>query len=199
MKKLVVGITGGIGSGKSVVARIMSTLGYPVYNADDEAGNILEKDQKVIDAVKKLIGEKAYSDTGKPDRVFISSVVFNDRDKLESLNTIIHPAVQTHFMNWVEKNTSSCLVFKEAAIMFESGSYKAMNRVIAVTAPQQLKISRVMERDGKTEAQVKKIIDKQLPQDELEAKSDFVIVNDENQLLIPQVIAVLDKLKTELQ
>src|SRR5215204_6328910 len=126
MNPQLIGITGGIGSGKSIVARIITILGYPVYNADDEAGFILEKNQLVVSEVKKLIGENAYSENNIPDRKFIASVVFENSEKLRALNSIIHPAVQLHFQEWVKQHPESEMLFKEAAILFESGSYKAM-------------------------------------------------------------------------
>lgn len=195
MNKLLVGITGGIGSGKSTVARIVKTLGYPVYDADDEAGRILGNDEQVIMAVKNLLGQNAFLPNGSPDRAFISSVVFNSPEKLRELNAIIHPAVRTHFQNWV-MNNQAVLLFKEAAIMFESGSYKEMDQIIAVTAPERIRIDRVMARDKKSEQQVLQIINRQLPQSELIERSHFVIVNDDKHMVIPQVLTVIEKLKT---
>jgi dephospho-CoA kinase len=196
MKPILAGITGGIGSGKSVVAKIVTTMGYRVYDADDEAGKILENDPAVIDSVKKLIGENAYSGNGLPDRRLISSVVFNEPDKLQALNSIIHPAVNTHFHNWVAKFSSDEILFKEAAIMFESGSYRSMNCIIAVTAPEHVRIQRVMLRDQKTEAQVRLIINKQLPEEELIRKSDYIILNDEKHMVTTQVLEIINKIKS---
>lgn len=199
MNKLLIGITGGIGSGKSVIARIIKTLGFPVYDADDEAGRILETDPQVIGAVKDLIGANSFLPNGMPNRPFIASVVFNAPEKLQALNAIIHPAVHSHFHNWVKENDQSTLLFKEAAIMFESGSYKDMNYIIAVTAPKNIRITRVMIRDQKSETQVQQIINKQLAETELVKRSDFVIVNDEKQLVIPQVLSVIEKLNSVRQ
>lgn len=195
MKPILAGITGGIGSGKSVVAKIVKTMGFRVYDADDEAGKILETDPEVKASVNNLIGEKSFLPDGSPDRQYISSVVFNEPVKLQALNSIIHPAVQLHFRNWVAKFSYNEILFKEAAIMFESGSYKEMDCVIAVFAPEQLRIQRVKLRDQKSEEQIRKIISKQLAAEELMQRSDYVIQNDEIHLVIPQVLDVLNKIR----
>jgi len=196
MRAIRIGITGGIGAGKSVVAKILQTIGYPVYNADTEAKNLLATDPVVIAAVKHLFGEKAYLPDGLPDRNFISQIVFNNPEMLSKLNAIIHPAVREHFLRWAELHNNDKIIFKEAAIMFESGSDKDLDKVIVVTAPAALRIERVQKRDGKSVTAIKQIISRQMPEEELIKKSDFVMVNDETRLLVPQVLEVLNKLNT---
>jgi dephospho-CoA kinase len=195
MKPFIVGITGGIGSGKSVVSKVINTIGYPVYDADGEAAAILDSDVVVKDAVKSLLGEKAFLANGLPDRTYISTAVFGNAQLLQSLNAIIHPAVHEHFRQWVLKNYSNKLLFKEAAIMFESGSYKLMDKIVGVVAPEEIRINRVIARDHKTEEAIRSIIARQLPTAELTKKCDYVIENDEHQLVIPQVLAIIDQLK----
>jgi dephospho-CoA kinase len=195
MKPIQVGITGGIGSGKSVVCQVLKVLGIPVYNADEESKKILDSDEKVIEAVIHLIGPDAYVSKGCANRTYIAGVVFNHPEKLQALNAILHPAVQDHYRNWVTTHKDSAVVAKEAAIMFESGSYKDMNAVVAVTAPLEIRINRVVERDGKNRNEIQKIIERQLSQDEVVKRSDFVICNDDQQLVIPQLLQILEKIK----
>ena len=174
MKRLLIGITGGIGAGKSTVSRILKELGYPVYDADTAAKHLLQTDPGIISDVKKIFGESAYKN-GEPDRKYIASVVYNDKEKLSALNNIIHPAVAGHFEKWLNDHTNSNILFKEAAILFESGSAKDMDLVIAVDAAPELRIKRIMDRDGRSESEIRKIMDSQLSAEELKNKSDFVL------------------------
>ena len=193
MKPLLIGITGGIGSGKSIICRVLSILGYPVFDADAQAKIILENHEIQVKVIT-LLGDKAYLENGKPNREFIASVVFNDNEKLKSLNGIIHPAVQKQFHEWVRDNQNAQLVFKEAAIMFESGSHKEMDKIIVVSSPIELRVQRTMERDGKSRDEVLTIISKQLPAEEVIQRSDYVIINDNHTPVIPQVQAILNEL-----
>jgi len=197
MSKKMIGITGGIGSGKSVVANICKILGYAVYDADKEARKILDFDLSVKAAVKTLLGETAFLPDGLPDRTLISAIVFEHPEKLEALNKIIHPAINKHFHEWKNNQETVRLLFKEAAIMFESGSYRDMDFIITVTAPVDLRIQRVMRRDGKSESQIKKIMEKQLDEMELKKRSNFIIINDDEHLLIPQVLKIIETIKSQ--
>ncbi len=197
MKPLQIGITGGIGSGKSLICRILDLLKIPVFNADEVSKKLLDTDQSVIDSVIALLGPNAYPGNGKADRIFIAGIVFNNPEKLQSLNAILHPAVQQHYINWVSMHNSSAIVAKEAAIMFESGSNKGMDHIIAVTAPEALRIERVQKRDGKSIAEVHNIIKQQLAQDEIIKRSDFCIVNDDQHLIIPQILDIISKIKSD--
>lgn len=194
MKPLQLGVTGGIGSGKSVVCRIFEILGIPVYNADLEAKRLLETDTKVREEVTFLLGKKAYTKEGRVDRTFISGVVFADDLKLKALNNIVHPAVQLDYLNWFSIHYDSPFVVKESAIMFESGSSRGMDYIVAVIAPENVRIKRVMDRDGKTEEQVRRIMEKQLPQLEIINKSNSFIMNNDKILVLPQVLELYDRL-----
>jgi dephospho-CoA kinase len=194
MKKTIAGITGGIGSGKSVISRMLKAMGYPVFAADEESKKILDHDPEVRRQVIALLGSAAYAAEGSADRQFIAGIVFTDPSKLEALNQILHPVVRRHFLAWAEAQKGN-LVFKEAAILFESGSYSDMDLVIGVTAPDAVRIQRVMDRDGKTEDEVRTIMNRQMPTEELISRCDFVIENDGQQLVIPQLLHILDKIR----
>jgi dephospho-CoA kinase len=197
MKPIQLGITGGIGSGKSIICKIIEVLGIPVFYADAESKMLLETNPDIIRKVKELFGEGSYTSSGLPDRKYLSGVVFNNPDQLNKLNALLHPAVQQHYRNWVKQHEDKDMVAKEAAIMFESGSYKDMDFVIAVSSPQEVRIRRVMERDRKTENDILKIISRQLPEEEVIKRSDFVIVNDDRQLVIPRVLEIIDQIKNK--
>lgn len=192
---LKVGITGGIGSGKSVVCKVLQTLGYPVFDADRVSKNLLI-DSKIRSRVIDLLGPSAYLPTGEPDRQRIASMIFPAPRLLEQLNALLHPAVLEKFNFWVEEHRAAPLVFKEAAIMFESGSNRHLDLVVGVTAPELLRIKRVMQRDGKTEQAVRNIMQRQLPQDEMARRCHEILVNDEQTPLLPQILALTGKLLT---
>jgi dephospho-CoA kinase len=186
-----IGITGGIGSGKTFICKIIEHLGYPVFYSDDVARSITETDDSVIDSIKKYFGEKIYFGR-KLNRKLLASIVFNDKSKLEMLNSIIHPAVASYFEEWCKLNSHHKLVFKEAAILFESGAYKKLDKNILVTAPLGIRIKRVMERDGVGEQAVKERVKNQMPEDEKIKHADFVIINDSEHLVVPQVVKIIE-------
>ncbi|MDD2278952.1 MAG: dephospho-CoA kinase [Bacteroidales bacterium] len=188
-----VGIAGGIGSGKSMVSNILEAMGYPVYNADLEARTIVDTNNEVIEQIKSLFGIGIYIE-GKLDRAKVSMLVFNDKNLLQSLNSIVHPAVAHHFNAWKQTNANVKIAFKEAAILFESGAYKQVDMVVAVVAPQKLRIDRVCQRDGVTPEHVIQRMANQLSDEELVAKSNFVLVNDGIRLLLPQVTELVSKI-----
>lgn len=188
MKKI--GITGGIGSGKTTVARVFEQLGIPVYHADYWAKEIMNTDALVIGRLKELFGEAIYNNEGKADRKRIAELVFADKNKLNELNSIIHPAVWLHGENWLKQHAGKPYILKEAAILFESGGNKDMDKVIMVTAPKELRMERVMKRDNVTSAEVEARMANQWSDEQKIALSDFVIVNDGRQLVIPQVMEV---------
>lgn len=192
---LKVGITGGIGSGKSVVCKVLQTLGHPVFDADHESKSLLT-DPEIRSKVIDLLGPSAYLPSGAPDRHRIASMVFPNPELLEQLNTILHPAVLKKFNQWVKEHQTAPLLFKEAAIMFESGSNRQLDLVVGVTAPESLRIKRVMQRDGKSEQAVRGIMKRQLPQDEMARKCEALLVNDEQTPLLPQILTLIDKLLT---
>ena len=189
-----VGLTGGIGSGKSTVADIFSVLGIPVFNADLVTRQLMEDDEILRTSIKKEFGEEAYINNTL-NRKYLASIVFNDAFQLEKLNAITHPAVIDAAQKWMQQQTTA-YVIKEAALMFESASAAGVDLIIGVYAPQHIRIKRVMDRDGVTRQDVLARIDKQIDEEIKMKLCDFVLVNDEQQLLIPQVLELHEKLIT---
>lgn len=186
---LQIGITGGIGSGKSLVCRIFASLGIPVYDADSHAKGLMTTDGILISQIKKEFGDLSYQRDGSLNRSYLSEVVFNDARRLEQLNMMVHPRVGFHYGQWVEKQKNHPYVLKEAALMFESGSYRSLDKIIVVYAPLDLRIERVLMRDKhRSREQVEAIIEKQMPEEEKMKQADMIIRNDEQTLLIPQVL-----------
>lgn len=184
---LKIGITGGIGSGKTTVCQVFEALSIPVFNADEVAKMIMVSDRDLVKGIKLAFGEKAYFNNGELNRKFLSDIVFNDSQALQMLNELVHPAAIRAFDEWALKQTSKyCL--HEAAILFESGAYKSCDKSILVYAPEDLRIQRVINRDGVSEQEVRARIDKQMPEDEKEKLADFVILNDGKTAIIPQVL-----------
>lgn len=183
-----IGVTGGIGSGKSLVCKIFSLLAVPVYDADKRAKWLNNNDTNIREAIIEKFGEEAYNDKGL-DRDYISHIVFNDPQQLQVLNEIVHPAVGKDYDKWVKEHATTRYVIKEAALMFESGSNKRLDKVINVYAPEALRISRVQKRDPfRTEKEIRSIIEKQLKEKERQERSNYIIYNDESQMLIPQIL-----------
>ena len=189
-----VGLTGGIGSGKSTVADIFSVLGIPVFKADLVTRQLMEEDEILRTSIKKEFGEDAYTNNTL-NRKYLASIVFNDAFQLEKLNAITHPAVIDAAQKWMQQQTTA-YVIKEAALMFESASAAGVDLIIGVYAPQHIRIKRVMDRDGVTRQDVLARIDKQIDEEIKMKLCDFVLVNDEQQLLIPQVLELHEKLIT---
>lgn len=187
-KPLQIGITGGIGSGKSLVCRIFHTLGVPVYDADSRAKAVMTTDGILISHIKKEFGVLSYREDGSVDREYLAKEVFNNAERLKLLNNLVHPRVAKDFERWVNEQKSN-YILKEAALLFEAKSYTALDKVIVVFAPGELRIKRVLQRDPhRTKEQIKGIILNQLQEEEKLKRADFVIVNDETQLVIPQVL-----------
>ncbi|HEY1024835.1 MAG TPA: dephospho-CoA kinase [Sphingobacteriaceae bacterium] len=190
---LKVGITGGIGSGKTTVCRIFEVLGIPVFYADTVAREVMYSDAVLVDAVKRTFGEAAYSE-GKLNRKYLADIVFQDANELEKLNALVHPAVFRAFDHWVSAKANVPYVLKEAALLFESGSYKMCDVSILVIAPAELRIARVRSRDGVSAEAVRLRMDKQFSDEKKLAMTDLTILNDEQQLLVPQVLKLHDHL-----
>ncbi len=189
-RPLKVGITGGIGSGKSTVARIFENLGIPVYHADARAKLLMVENKELKAAIRQAFGEKAYTPEGLPDRAFLAGQVFHDKEKLATLNALVHPVVREDGERWHAAQSGVPYTLKEAALLYESGSYRDLDLVLVVTAPKALRIRRVMARDGVDEAAVRARMDNQWPEDEKVRRADIVIHNDGKQLLLPQVMEV---------
>ncbi len=188
-----IGLTGNIGTGKSTVARIFEILGIPVYHADKEARTLLDTED-VKHQISSLFGKHLLSLQNKVDRKALAEIVFNDKEKLTVLNKLIHPLVEKDFKKWCNDKNDQVYVLHEAAILFESGFDRLFDANILVTAPEELCIKRVLERDGFPEQMVTDRIKNQWTQEKKQKLSDYLIVNDENSMLIPQVLAIHSKI-----
>lgn len=187
-KPLQIGITGGIGSGKSLVSRIFNLLGAPVYDADSRAKSLMTTDGILVSQIKKEFGVLSFHSDGGLNREYLAKHVFNDPEKLKLLNSLVHPRVGEDFNQWV-KDQDSMYVLKEAALLFEAKSNTALDKIIVVSSPEELRISRVLHRDKhRTADQVKDIIRNQLKEEEKLKLADYIITNDESRPLIPQVL-----------
>lgn len=189
---LIIGLTGGIGAGKSTVAKVFQALNVPVFNSDREAKRCINHDANVVHAIKKAFGD-VYQH-GELERVKLAEIVFNDASALAQLNSIVHPKVAMRFDQWVAKNSTVKFLIKEAAILIESGAYQSVDKIILVTAPESARIDRVVRRDTISVEKVKSRIKAQLSDKEKLAFADFVIVNDDTQLVLPQVLEVYEAL-----
>ena len=189
---LKVGITGGIGSGKTTVINIFKTLAIPVFDADTATKKAMHENVDVKNKIIELFGENAYVNN-ELDRKYIAGIVFNDTLKLEQLNAIVHPVTIAMAEEWMQNQTSP-YVLKEAAILFESGAAAGLDFVIGVYAPQHVRIQRTMQRDKVSREEVLKRMSKQIDEHMKMKLCDFVITNDEQQMLIPQVLQVHEKL-----
>lgn len=189
---LKIGLTGGIGSGKSTVAQIFEVLGIPVYYADVEAKRLMNEDAELISAITKSFGEPAYTNKIL-NRKYISSIVFSDPAKLEQLNAIVHPATKKDGETWINQQKTSYAIH-EAALIFEAKVSDRLDYVIGVSSPKELRIKRAMQRDNVSHEQVLLRMNNQLDEEIKMSKCDFVLINDEKQLLIPQVLELHEKL-----
>jgi dephospho-CoA kinase len=190
---LKIGITGGIGSGKTTVAKLFEALGVPVFYADAETRMLQNTDPELRAALIEAFGTETYLPDGKLNRTFIAEIVFADKTALAKVNSIVHPAVARHFINWCASRMHHHYILKEAAILFESGSDKELDGVITVTAPEEIRIRRVMQRDNISEAEVRKRISNQWPEEEKIKRSKWIINNDGSPLE-PQVHAINQQL-----
>jgi dephospho-CoA kinase len=185
---LKIGITGNIGGGKTTVSKIFEVLDIPVFYADDAAKKVMVEDPLLIDTLKTTFGSGAYFDNGTLNRKYIAGIVFNNEAELAKLNAIVHPAVFRAFDAWVAQVKHAPYVLKEAALLFESSSYKMCDHSIMVTAPLELRINRVMQRDGLSRAEVESRNARQFSEEKKTELADYVIQNDDTELVIPQVL-----------
>lgn len=188
-----VGITGGIGSGKSLVCSILEKFGIPVYYADAEARKLMNTDQELQQAIKDTFGAAAYKD-GELDRKWVGSKVFGDPHLLEKLNQLVHPVVRSDFEDWSKGWMDVPYLVEEAAILFESGAYRHLNMAVLIYAPGPLRIKRVMERDGVNRAEVERRMIHQMDDDQKKVLADRVIFNDEKSLLLPQIVGLHEEI-----
>jgi len=189
----IIGLTGGIGSGKSTVAKYIASKGIPVYIADDEAKKIMTK-KSVIHEIQNLFKENIILENGQLDRKKIAAIVFQDSSLLKKLNEVVHPKVKKHFKKWLEKNKEAPFVVKEVAILFETGGNTECDKVILVTAPEDVKINRVMKRDNVSREEIIKRMKNQLSDAEKSMKSDYVVTNvkiDDTYIAIDEILNFL--------
>jgi dephospho-CoA kinase len=184
-----IGITGGIGSGKSLVCHIFKVLGVPAYDADSRAKIVMTTDGILIDQIKKEFGTLSYNENGELNREQLGKTVFNQPDRLARLNSLVHPRVALDYNQWVSEQSNANYCIKEAALLFEAGSYQLLDKIIVVTAPDELRIQRVLQRDShRTRKDVEHIFRSQMPQEEKVKLADYIIKNDESELVVPQVL-----------
>jgi dephospho-CoA kinase len=184
-----VGVTGGIGSGKSIVCRIFKTLGVPVYDADSRARDLMVHHKPLRQNITEEFGPDAYLSNGELNRKLIAGDAFGNASRLEKLNNLVHPVVRDDYRDWLALQTEYPYVIKEAALIFEAGTWSDLDKVIVVSAPESLRLRRVLQRDShRTEEDVRQILQNQMPEEEKLRRADFVILNDESQLVLPQVL-----------
>ena len=192
---LAIGITGGIGSGKSTVCEVFKLLGVPVFEADTTAGKLINSDSEIRNNLIQLYGNEIYNSDKKINREKLANIIFNSDVELEKVNRVVHPAVRKEFMNWLKLQKTNYIIH-EAAILIESGFYKLMDFTILVSAPEEMRIERVMRRNKLTRENVISRMAKQWPDSEKRKFASLELVNDNKNLLIPQIIEIDKKLKT---
>lgn len=185
---LKVGITGGIGSGKTTVCRVFEVLGIPVFYADDAAKSIMHTDALLREDIIKGFGKDSYTVNGELDRKYIAAIVFNNSEQLFKLNSLVHPAVFRAFDRWVAEQEGVPYVLKEAALLFESDAHKMCDQSILVKSPEALKIKRIMARDQTTAEEVRLRMERQFSDEQKKKFADHIIINDEQMLLMPQIL-----------
>lgn len=178
VKTQIIGITGGIGSGKSTVSKLIEEAGYPVYYSDVRAKTIVNDNHQLQEKIKELLGEQSYDENGLYDRKYVSEIVFEDEELLLKLNSLIHPAVKIDFENWVTQQTTP-FAFKETALLFELKLNKSCYKSLLVTADDNCRLKRVMDRDDKTYREVESIMLKQMPEKDKVKLADFIIYNND--------------------
>jgi dephospho-CoA kinase len=197
---LKIGLTGGIGSGKTTIAQIFEVLGIPVYYADTAAKDLMNRDPELRNRIISAFGPEVYKE-GSVDRAYLGELVFGDPEKLARLNAIVHPATLLDAAGWMQ-NQKTPYVIKEAALIYEAGLEKFLDYIICVTAPESLRLERVMNRDRVPAEKVLQRMQQQMDEKEKVSRCDFVIINDGKQALLPQVLAIhetlMEKAKTGL-
>ena len=192
-----VGITGGIGSGKTTVSNIFSHLGFKVYNSDERAKYLMQTNDKIIRKITGLLGESAYS-KGALKKTIISQAIFNNKSLIEKINSIVHPETIKDFNSWVSENKDSILI-KESALIYQSGSYKNLDEIILVEARDEIRIERVLKRDKHREKdEILKIIKSQKLKNKVDFNPDYILENNGEDLILPKVIEIIEKLKSKV-
>ena len=191
----IIGLTGGIGSGKTTVAKFIQEMGFPVYFSDDRAKEIVNDDEVLKNNIKELLGEEAYDENGFYNKKYVSEIVFNNDETRLQLNALIHPAVKIDFENWVASQKTE-FVFKETALLFELNLNESCYKSVLVTADDNIRIKRVMDRDQKTYREIEAIIDKQMPEKDKIKRADFVVYNNDG---IDELKAATEKMMVKLK
>lgn len=194
-KPLLIGVTGGMGSGKSTVCRIFETLGTPVYYADDRGKALMVEDSKLVKQITAEFGSDSYTPTGQLNRGYLAEIVFPNSEQLEKLNSLVHPSVARDFENWVLNNQGHGYLLKEAALLYETGSYASLDATICVFASKKIRVQRVLLRDAQRKReQVEEIIERQTNDAARKKLSNYKVDNDGAKLLIPQVSSIHQKI-----
>jgi dephospho-CoA kinase len=190
-----IGITGGIGTGKTIVCRLFELMGVPVYDSDYRAKWVMANNQTLRQELIGAFGKQIFTAAGELDRTNLAQLVFNDTEKLKLLNSLVHPHVRADFADWAAAYANRPYVLKEAALMYESEAWKQMDKIIVIAAPLDLRIRRIQQRDPHRSLQhIQAIIDKQLHDDEKLSRADYIICNNDKQPVIPQVLLLHQKL-----
>lgn len=187
-------ITGSIGSGKSVVSRMMNVLGVPVYDCDVNAKRLMTDDEFIVSELKRMFGDECYEDDGTLNRQYIASRIFTDKENIKRVNSLVHPVVKRDFEEWAARQESS-VVAVETAILYESGMIEAVDKVLVVWADRETAISRTMQRSGMNRIQVENRMNNQMSVDDLLLMSDYSLYNDGDEPLLPRVMSVVEELK----
>ncbi|HAN17326.1 MAG: dephospho-CoA kinase [Bacteroidetes bacterium GWC2_33_15] len=190
---LKVGVTGGIGSGKTLVCEVLKKLGVPVFNADNVAKDCLNTNRDIINSITEYFGEEIYENNGL-NKKKLAGIVFKNKNALQKINLIVHPVVRQKFIDWCKLHEDKPYVVEEAAILFESGAYKELDYTINITAPEQIRIERVMKRDGSTYEEVRNRMSNQFSDEQRMQLADFNIINDNEKMILQQILEIHNKI-----
>ena len=192
----IVGITGGIGSGKSLICKIFSTMNIPIYDADSRAKYLINKDLSLKNSIKNLLGENAYTSTEEYNRAWVASQVFNNPDLLKRLNSLVHPCVHKDAQDWVKKYPKSPFLLYEAALMNAAGNNNIFDEIIVVNAPVNLRIKRIQARDNRSEQEIRNIMARQISDNERLKIADYVIENDDKMPILEQILEIYQQIQS---
>ena len=196
-KPIIIGVTGGIGSGKSYICRIISSLGFPVYNCDAEAKKLMNTNKHIINSLKQLIGENSYDSEGNLNKPIIAQFLFANEENSHKINSVVHPVVKEDFRSWASAQNAD-LIFMESAILFESGFNDVVDNVITITAPPETRIERTIRRDNTTREQVIARMNQQMQDEERVRLSDYIISNNTNDNVEQQIKAIIETLSKQV-
>ena len=190
---LKIGLTGGIGSGKSTIAKIIETLGYPVYISDSKASELINRDEEIKKHLTELLGKDIYQSDGNLDKKRLATIIFNDKEVIKQVNGIVHPAVTRDFMEWCSAQRRPLLFF-ESAILFEAKLENLFDYIILITTDLETRVERVISRDSTTREKVIERVNNQMPDEIKQTKSDFVIYNNNDDKVIKQILSIIHQL-----